>query len=203
MKDKIGTVLKLKIKSVTDKFIFGELVDYKIDSAIHWKDLSYAQDQNDLKKYKKDQTIDVKLIDIEESKAKLSVRALSKDPWDFFKDNNKKVGDIITTRVTEVLKSGSIKVAIDSDKKIITTIKKADLALESADQRSDIYSGGEKLDAKILEIHFEKRFIRLSPKEHQRDEQASLIKKFGKNASTSGRKLADIFKTALGKKEKK
>lgn len=203
LKDKIGTVLKLKIKSVTDKFIFGELVDYKIDSAIHWKDLSYAQDQNDLKKYKKDQTIDVKLIDIEESKAKLSVRALSKDPWDFFKDNNKKVGDIITTRVTEVLKSGSIKVAIDSDKKIITTIKKADLALESADQRSDIYSGGEKLDAKILEIHFEKRFIRLSPKEHQRDEQASLIKKFGKNASTSGRKLADIFKTALGKKEKK
>ena len=80
-------------------------------------DLSYAQDQNDLKKYKKDQTIDVKLIDIEESKAKLSVRALSKDPWDFFKDNNKKVGDIITTRVTEVLKSGSKKLLLTQIKR--------------------------------------------------------------------------------------
>ena len=125
------------------------------------------------------------------------------DPWDFIKNNNKEVGDVITTKVTEVLKSGAIKVSVDPDKKIITTIKKNDLALETADQRSDIFSGGEKLDAKILAIDFEKRIIRLSPKEHQRDEQDSLIKKFGKNASTSGQKLASILKTALGKKDKK
>ena len=202
MKDKIGTVLKLKVNNVTDKYVFGELVEYGINSGVHWKDLSYSQDQSYLKKYKKGQIIEVKLVGIEESKAKLSVRELSKDPWDFFKENNKKVGDVITTRVIEALKSGAIKVALDSDKKIITTIKKSELALESADQRSDIFGGGEKLDAKILELDFEKRVIKVSPKEHQRDEQASLIKKFGKNASTSGRKLADILKTALGKKEK-
>ena len=202
MKDKIGTVLKLKVNNITDKFVFGELVDFKISSGVHWKDLSYSQDQNDLKKYKKNQIIDVKLVGLEENKVKLSVRELSKDPWDFFKENNKRVGDVITTRVIEALKSGAIKVALDADKKIITTIKKSELALESADQRSDIFSGGEKLDAKILDIDFEKRLIKISPKEHQRDEQASLIKKFGKNASTSGRKLADIFKTALGKKKK-
>ena len=156
-----------------------------------------------MKKYKKGQIIDVKLVNIEENKAKLSVRELGADPLDFFKNNNKEVGDVITTKVIEVLKSGAIKVAVDPDKKIITTIKKNDLALETADQRSDIFSGGEKLDAKILDIDFEKRIIRLSPKEQQRDEQDSLIKKFGKNASTSGQKLASILKTALGKKEKK
>ena len=44
-----------------------------------------------------------------------SVYAREKDP-DFFKDNNKKVGDINTTKVHEVLKTG-VKVAIDKDKK--------------------------------------------------------------------------------------
>ena len=182
LKNKIGSTLKLKINNVTDKFVFGELIDFKIESGVHWKDLSYSQNPNELKNYKKDQIIDVKLVDINENKAIISVRELGPDPWDFFKNNNKKVGDVITTKVTEVLKSGAIKVAADPDKKIITTIRKNDLALEAADQRSDIYSGGEKLDAKILSIDFEKRIVRLSPKEHQRDEQESLIKKFGKNA---------------------
>lgn len=203
LKNKIGSVLKLKVNNVTDKFVFGELVDYEIDCGIHWKDLSYDQNPIELNKYKKGQIINVKLVNIEENKAKLSVRELGVDPWDFIKNNNKEVGDVITTKVTEVLKSGAIKVSVDPDKKIITTIKKNDLALETADQRSDIFSGGEKLDAKILAIDFEKRIIRLSPKEHQRDEQDSLIKKFGKNASTSGQKLASILKTALGKKDKK
>jgi hypothetical protein len=32
---------------------------------------------------------------------------LEKDPLDWFKDNKKKVGDIITTRIHEVLKNRS------------------------------------------------------------------------------------------------
>ena len=66
-----------------------------------------------LKKYSKGQTIEVKLIDIQDEKAKVSKRKLDKDPWDYFKQNNKKTGDIITTRVIEALKTGSIKVAAD------------------------------------------------------------------------------------------
>ena len=44
----------------------------------------------------------------------------------WFEDNKKRVGDIITTRIHEVLKTG-VKVSIDKDKKLISTIKKADL----------------------------------------------------------------------------
>ena len=39
-------------------------------------------------------------------KLRFSKRALEKDPLDWFKENNKKVGDIITTRIHEVLKTG-------------------------------------------------------------------------------------------------
>ena len=167
------------------------------------EELSFLENIEELKKFSKGQTIDVKLISIDDEKAKVSKRALDKDPWDFFKENNKKVGDVITTRVLEVLKTGSIKVSADPDKKIISTIRRSDLALEAADARSDIFSGGEKLDSKIVELDFQKRILRLSPKEAQKDEQASLIKKFGKNASKSGQTLASIFKKAMGKKEEK
>ena len=170
---------------------------------MHWKELSFLEDIENLKKYKKGQTIEVLLIDIQDEKAKVSKRKLDKDPWDYFKQNKKKTGDVITTRVIEALKTGSIKVAADPDKKIISTIRKSDLALDAANARSDIFSGGEKLDAKIVELNFETRILRLSPKEAQKDEQASLIKKFGKNASKSGQTLASILKKAMGKKEEK
>ena len=203
LKDKLNSTIKFKINNVTDKALFGDLVDFGLTSMVHWKELSYSENIEELKKYSKGQTIDVKLVSIDEEKAKISKRALEKDPWDFFKENNKKVGDVITARIIEVLKNGSVRVSADTEKKVVTTIRKSDLALEAADARSDIFSGGEKLDSKIVELDLDKRILRLSPKEAQKDEQESLIKKFGKNASTSGQKLASIFKTALGKKDKK
>ena len=69
---------------------------------------------------------------------RFSKRALDKDPLDWFKDNKKKVGDIITTRIHEVLKTG-VKVTIDKDKKLIFTIRKADMAKDSADARPEVF----------------------------------------------------------------
>ena len=46
-----------------------------------------------------------------------------------------------------MLKTG-VKVAIDKEKKIIVTIRKADLAKESADARPEVFSPGNALDAK-------------------------------------------------------
>ena len=84
-----------------------------------------------LKNLKKNEIITVKIIDIKDEKIKFSKRALDKDPLDWFKDNKKKVGSIITTRIHEVLKTG-VKVSIDKDKKLIVTIRRSDLAKDSA-----------------------------------------------------------------------
>ena len=205
LKEQIDNNIKIKVDKVLDKAILGIIEESKITCYLHWKQCSWVENIENLKKYKKGDTLTVKLKAIDGTKVKVSLReAIEKDPWSFFKDNNKKVGDIITTRVVEVLKTGAIKVAADPDKKIIVTIKKSDLALDSANARSDIFSGNdEKLDAKIIELEFTKRVLKLSPKEAQRDEQESLIKKFGKNATKSGATLANIFSAALGKKKKK
>ena len=127
---------------------------------------------------------------------------MDKDPLDWFKDNNKKIGDVITTRIHEVLKTG-VKVSIDKDKKLIVTIKKSDLAKDSADARPEVFSPGDKLDTKITELDIKNRRIKLSVKAAQIDEEKSLIAKFGEGATKSGATLKGIFEKAIGKKGKK
>ena len=116
IKNKVGKEVKIKINNVTDKAIFGELTDSGLTGMCHYKELNFSEDINELKKYKKNDIINVKIIEIKDDKIRFSKRALEKDPLDFFADNNKKVGDIITTRIHEVLKTG-VKVSIDKDKK--------------------------------------------------------------------------------------
>jgi small subunit ribosomal protein S1 len=169
---------------------------------LHYKEISYQENVDDLKKFKKDEIINVKIIEIKDDKIRFSKRALEKDPLDWFKDNGKKVGDIITTRIHEVLKSG-VKVSIDKDKKLIVTIRKADLAKDSADARPEVFSKDNALDAKIIEIDHASRRVKLSVKAAQIDEEKSLIAKFGEGATKSGATLKGIFEKAIGKKDKK
>ena len=169
---------------------------------LHYKEISYDEKVEDLKKFKKNDLLDVKIIEIKDEKVKFSKRALDKDPFDWFKENNKKSGSIITTRIHEVLKTG-VKVSIDKDKKIITTIRKSDLAKDAADARPEVFSPGNALDAKIIELDIVNRKIKLSVKAAQIDEEKSLIEKFGEGATKSGATLKGIFEKAIGKKKKK
>ena len=202
IKDNIGKEVKIKINNITDKAIFGELSESNIVGMLHYKEISYEENIEDLKKYKKNDILSVKIIEIKDDKIRLSKRALDKDPLDFFKDHNKKVGDIITTRIHEVLRTG-VRVSIDKEKKLITTIKKSDLAKEAADARPEIFSPGNALDAKITELDVKTRKIKLSVKAAQIEEEKSLMKKFGANAAKSGATLKGIFEKAIGGKKKK
>ena len=147
-------------------------------------------------------TLTAKILEIKDEKIRFSKRALEKDPFDWFKNNNKKVGDVITTRINEVLKTG-VKVTIDKDKNLIVTIKKSELAKDSADARPDVFSQGNALDAKITELDMLNRRVKLSVKAAQIDEEKSLIAKFGEGATKSGATLKGIFEKAIGKKNKK
>lgn len=201
LKEEIGKKIKVKIKNITDKAIFAEL-DNGLTGMLHYKELSWSENVQDLKNFKKNDFIDVKVLDVNDEKIRLSKRALDKDPMSWFEENKKKVGDVITTHVYEVLKTG-VKVNIDPEKKLIVMIKKNDLAKEAADQRIDIFSKGNALDAKIIDFDIKSRKIKLSPRAAQEAEEASLVKKFGAGATKSGATLKGIFEKALGGKKKK
>ena len=202
LKDQMGKEVKIKINNITDKAIFGELTDSKLSGMLHYKEISYKENIEDLKKFKKNELISVKIIEIKDDKIRFSKRALEKDPLDWFRENKKKVGDVITTRIHEVLKTG-VKVAIDKDKKLIVTIRKTDLAKDVADARPEVFSKDNALDAKITELDLNTRRVKLSVRAAQIDEEKSLIAKFGEGATKSGATLKGIFEKAIGKKEKK
>ncbi|MDC0369978.1 S1 RNA-binding domain-containing protein [Pelagibacteraceae bacterium] len=201
IKDSVRKEVDVKIKNITDKAIFAEL-DNGLTGMLHYKEISYEENADDLKKFNKNDKIKVKIIEIKDDKIRFSLRALGKDPMDWFNENNKKVNDIITTRIHEVMKTG-VKVSIDKEKKLIVTIKKNDLAKQSADARPEVFSPGNVLDAKITELDMASRKIKLSVKAAQIDEEKSLVAKFGAGATKSGATLKGIFEKALGGKKKK
>ena len=202
IKDQIGEEIKIKITNITDKAIFAEAIGTGLSGMLHYKEISYQENIDDLKKYKKNDTLNVKILEIKDDKIRFSKRALEEDPLNWFEQNKKKVGDIITTRINEVLKTG-VKVSIDKNKKLIVTIKKNDLAKEAADARPEVFSPGNALDAKITELDIKLRKVKLSVKAAQIEEEKTLIAKFGEGATKSGATLKGIFEKAIGKKSKK
>ena len=201
IKEKIGEKISVKITNISDKAIFAQIDQTNLTGMLHYKEISFNEDIENLKKFKKDDILEVAIKEIKDDKIRFSKRALEKDPLEWFKDNNKKIGDIITTRIHEVLKTG-VKVAIDKEKLLIFTIKKADLAIEASDARPEVFSQGNALDAKIIELDLDKRKVKLSVKAAQIDEEKSLIAKFGEGATKSGATLKGIFEKAIGKKKK-
>ena len=202
IKEKIGEVVEIRISKVNDKSILGEIKDTGLVGLLHYKEISFQENIEDLKKFKKNDSLKVKIIEVKDEKIRLSKRALEQDPLDWFKINKKKEGDVVTTRIHEVLKTG-VKVSLDQDKKLVFTIKKIDLAKDAADARPEVFSPGNALDAKITELDIKNRRVKLSVRAAQEDEEKSLIAKFGEGATKSGATLKGIFEKAIGKKNKK
>ena len=192
----INTVLKAKIVNKKEFGLFLNTGDSEIDIFIHYKQLDYSESSDALNNYKKGDSVKFKIIDIKDDKVNGSVRALLEDPFDIFKD--KKKGDVVTVKVAEIL-DNYIRVNV-GEKRFPVIIKKAEIAIEKADQRTNRFAVGDALDAMIVTLEEKERKVELSFKKLEEKQQKETIAKF-KNVD-SGASLADILGPAL-KAEKK
>ena len=192
----INTVLKAKIVNKKEFGLFLNTGDSEIDIFIHYKQLDYSESSDALNNYKKGDAVKFKIIDIKDDKVNGSVRALLEDPFDIFKD--KKKGDVVTVKVAEIL-DNYIRVNV-GEKRFPVIIKKAEIAIEKADQRTNRFAVGDALDAMIVTLEEKERKVELSVKKLEEKQQKETIAKF-KNVD-SGASLADILGPAL-KAEKK
>ena len=193
----VGTIADTKVVNKQDFGLFLNTGDNDIDIFVHYKQISFAETSKDLENYNKGDEVKVKIIDIKDDKINGSIRALKKDPFNFFDD--KKVGDVLTVRVAEVL-DNAIKVNV-GEERFQTIIKKADIALDKADQRPNRFAPGDSLDAMIADLNLSQRKVKLSIKELEKQQEKEAVEKYG--SATSGSSLADILGTALKKKEDK
>ena len=53
IKNEIGKTVKIKINNITDKAIFAELMDSGLTGMLHYKEISYDENIEDLKNSKK------------------------------------------------------------------------------------------------------------------------------------------------------
>ena len=193
----VGSEIDGVISSSNEYALYIKLDEFDIDGFLHANDLSYNNNPEDeLKKFRKGEKIRVKILEIkkEEQKIRVGLKQLGEDPFDWFK--NKKVNEVITVQV------------ISTDNKGITVkpegceleflIKKSNIAVNASDARPSRFVGGERIDAAISEIHFEKRKVSLSIKLLEELQNKEAVTKFssplsGKNLpfSSLSEKLGD------------
>ena len=198
-----GSIVQTKVTNITDFGLFVSIDNSELIGMIHYKDISWKETEESLKKFKKGDKIKAKIleVDTEKEKIRLGIRQLEKDPFsDFF--TNKNNGDVITVIVRNVLKNG-IKVSVGQDEKFLFTIKKSDLAKDIENCRPEIFNEGNKVDCMIVGLDKDKRKVTLSIKELEIKNEKIAIKKYGKDGTSSGQMLGDILGKVLGTKKKK
>tara|TARA_Y100000996_G_scaffold415303_1_gene409266 strand:- start:943 stop:2682 length:1740 start_codon:yes stop_codon:yes gene_type:complete len=202
----VGSTVNATVKSISDFALFVSIEDTEFTGMIHYKDISWKESEESLKKFQKRSVVKAKILEIEreKEKIKLGIRQLQKDPFDYF--NNKKNKEIITVTVKEVLKNG-IKVSPGNEENLLITIKKSHLAKKIEDCRPEIFTPGNKIDSMIIDLDKDSRKVSLSIKELEEYNEKIAIEKYGKDGSSSGQVLGDIlgkvFKSNKTKKDKK
>ena len=186
---KVGDASEGTIKNITDYGLFVSIKDTELDGLIHYKDLSWEEKDTELEKYKKNQLIKFKILEInlKDEKIRLGIKQLAEDPFEFFE--NKKISDIITGTVQSSKQNG-IYLQVGK-KNLPILIKKGQLAKEVENQRPSRFVKGDKLDAIITELDKEKRKVSLSIKALEERQTKEAVKKYG--SKDSGGILSDIF----------
>jgi len=98
---------------------------------------------------------------------------------------DKKVKDIITVKVKSTSSKGIFVTPEESDLEIL--IKKSQIAINAEDARSNRFIAGDRIDAAISEINFEKRKIQLSIKLLEEMQNKEAVSKF--SSPLSGKNL--------------
>ena len=186
------------VKNITDYALFVSIKNSELDGMIHYKDLSWSEKDSELGKYKKNQTIKFKILEINQKKEKirLGIKQLTKDPFEFWM--NKKVSDVITAIVEYSSKNGIYVYAGNKDFSIL--IKRNQLAKDVENARPSRFAKGDKVDAMITELDKDKKTVVLSIKALEEKQTKEAVKKYG--STDSGALLGDILGPLLKKKPK-
>ena len=194
---KLGAEEEGTVKNITDYALFIQIKDSDLVGMIHYKDLSWSEKETELEKYKKNQTVKFKILEInqEKEKIRLGIKQLDNDPFEFFA--NKKVSDVVTVLVDSSSKNGIFVYAKNKNQLIL--IKKNHLAKEVENARPSRFARGDKVDAMIVDLDKEKRKVALSIKALEEKLTKEAVKKYG--SKDSGGVLGEILGPLLKKKD--
>ena len=182
-KYKVGDVCEMTVKSSNEYALFVAVEDFpELDCFLHCNDLTFnEQSEEELKKYKEGDKIQVKIlqIQIDEQKVRVSHRATLSDPFEWFAD--KKIKEAITVKIISTDNKGLVVRPEGCEMNFV--IKKSAIAINVADARPARFTGGERIDCAIQELDFDKRKVTLSIKLLEEIERKVALDTYGSEAS--------------------
>ncbi len=197
----VGTIVEGIVVNKNEYSLFLNVENLEIDAFLHCNDLTYLNNgEEELKRYKKDDKIKVKVLEIKTSEQKIRVglRQTQADPFDWF--NDKKINQIITVKIISSDNKGLVVRPEECEMDFI--IKKNQIAINTADARPSRFTGGERIDCAISDLDLDKRKVTLSIKLLEELEKKEALEKYG--AEDSGKNLPfSSLSSKLDKKNKK
>ena len=178
----VGSIVEGEIVNKNEYSLFVNIKDLDIDAFLHCNDLTYLNNgEEELKKFKKGDTVKVKILEIKpsEQKVRVGIRQLDNDPLEWF--NDKKIDQTITVKIISTDTKGLV--VQPEGCKMEFQIKKNQIAINAADARPGRFTGGEKVDVAIAEMDLKKRKISLSMKRLEEIEKKEALEKYGSEGS--------------------
>jgi small subunit ribosomal protein S1 len=191
----VGTILTVPVRNVTDFGIFVALGD-NLDGMIHEGDISWEGNGVELlKTFKKNDEIECKVlaVDVEKERISLGIKQLNENAIQDSSEGYKK--NMIVKAVIKAIKDDGLEVMVDNEAHGF--IKKSELSEEKAEQKPDMFSVEEEIEAKILSIDKSNK-LTLSIKALKIAERQKAIKEHGSSDNTMN--IGDIIAGALDKK---
>jgi small subunit ribosomal protein S1 len=190
-KHKVGDVIEGTIKNHTE---FGLFVgfDTGVDGLVHFQDLiSEGDPEEAVKKFKKDEKIKVMVLGSNHEKERISL-GIKQIESKSFKQELEKIeqGKIIPCVVVNI-KKDFLEVELDFGLKAV--IKRLDLSKNKQDQRTEKFSVGDRVEAKVVLFNNITGKILLSIKDMEEDEHEAHIYS-GNSGTTIGNLIGDQLK---------
>ncbi len=196
-----GSEVNGTVSSFNEYALYVKMDNFDIDGFLHANDLSYLnKPEEELKKFKKGDKLKVRVIEIkkDEQKVRVGLKQLSADPFDWFKE--KKINDTITVKVISTDNKGLNVQPEGCELEFL--IKKSNIALNSSDARPSRFVGGERIDAAISELNFEKRKVSLSIKLLEELQNKEAVTKFSSPLSGKNLPFSSLSEKLSDKKNK-
>ena len=203
----IGSIVEGEVKNKTEFGLFLGL-DGDVDGMVHLSDLdAHKAGEQAIEDFKKGDMVKAKVLDVDIAKERISLgikqlgaeagaarpAAAAAGAADDGAAGDLRKGAVVTCEVIDV-KEGGIDVKI-AGTDLTAFIKRNELARDRADQRSERFAVGEKVDARILLVDRRARKISVSIRALEMAEEKEAIAQYG--SADSGASLGDILGAAL------
>ncbi|HSE42252.1 MAG TPA: 30S ribosomal protein S1 [Acidobacteriota bacterium] len=178
LKDKypVGSVINGRVKNFTDFGVFVE-VEEGIHGLIHVSDLSWSKRPKDPSEYvKKGERIDVKVLEVDPIKQRLSLglKQIQPDIWsEFFRKY--RIGDNAEGKIVNLTNYGAF---VELEEGIEGLIHVSEMGMERVENPQDHFKLGDVVKAKIIKMDQADKKIGLSIKELQLEEERQLLESY-------------------------